>query len=108
MSTLGDNLKKYRLLCDMSQEDVAAEIHKSKGTYSRYETGSLMPDAATLIEIADLYHISLDLLTGRISSREEWLDRFLPFFGAGQALGDAILRQRATKRRKKAEQASKD
>lgn len=108
MNTLGENLKKYRLKCDMSQGEVASEIHKARETYTRYETGTLKPDIDTLIELADLFHVSLDILTGRATTLDEWLDRFLPFFGAGQALGDAILRKRATNRRKKAEQASED
>ena len=108
MNVLGENLKKYRLKCDMSQGEVASEIHKARETYTRYETGTLKPDIDTLIELADLFHVSLDLLTGRTTTAETYIASFLPGYGAGAMLGDAVNRKRATNRRKKAEQASKD
>lgn len=101
MSALGENLQKLRLRCDLSQEEVAEKLHKSSKTYSRYETGTIKPDIETLIELADLYCVSLDYLTGRVSSRDEWLSRYLPGFSAGQELANTIQRKRATKRIKK-------
>lgn len=101
------NLKKYRLKCDMTQEEVAKALNKTPQTYSRYETGTSQPDIQTLIEIADLYHISLDYLTGRARTADEILG-LLPGYGAGQALGDAILRKRATKRSKKDKNTAKE
>lgn len=103
MSTLGDNLQKLRLKCDMSQGEVAAAIHKARETYSRYETGTLKPDIDTLIELADLYHVSLDYLTGRANTLDE-VAKIFPGYGLGQTLGDAINRKRATNRRKKNQQ----
>lgn len=105
MGTLGDNLKKYRLKYDMTQEEVAEQINKSKGTYSRYETGTLMPDVETLIKLADIFQQPLDLLVGRVSTVEDWLLRIVPLVGLGDAIGAAIIRsnrKRATKRKKKA------
>lgn len=98
---LGQNLQKFRLKCDMTQEEVGAKIHKTGKTYSRYETGSLKPDIDTLIQLADIYSVSLDYLTGRVNTADEIL-KLIPGYSAGQAIGDAILRKRATKRSKKA------
>lgn len=100
MSELGENLKKYRLKMDLTQKEVAEEINKAPETYSRYETGSLKPDIDTLIQLADKYSVSLDYLTGRVSTADEIL-KLIPGYSAGQAIGDVILRKRATKRRKK-------
>lgn len=101
MNTLGENLKKYRLQCDMSQEEVAEKIHKARETYSRYETGTLMPDVETLIELANMYHVSLDLLTGRTTTAETYLSCFFPGWAAGSLIGDFSNRKRASNRRKK-------
>lgn len=104
MSTLGNNLKKRRLELDMTQAEIAAIINKAPETYCRYEAGTLKPDIDTLIELADLFHVSLDLLTGRTTTAESYLASFFPGYSAGVALGDAINRKRATKRHKKAKQ----
>lgn len=101
MSKLGDNLKKYRLKCDMSQEEVAEVIHKSNRTYSRYETGTLMPDVETLIELAELFQVPLDLLVGRVTSKEDFWYRIVPLIGLGDLAGAVLNRKRATNRRKK-------
>lgn len=108
MNTLGDNLKKYRLKADMTQGEVAEEIHKARETYSRYETGTLMPDVETLIELADIFQVSLDLLTGRTTTMETYAKSFLPGYAVGDKLGKAINRKRATNRRKKKAATSGD
>lgn len=110
MSVLGDNLKKSRLKMDITQAEIAAIIHKAPETYCRYEAGTLKPDIDTLIELANLFHVSLDWLTGRTTTAETYLTYFLPGYSAGTAFGDAINRKRATKRHKKAkqEQANKE
>lgn len=102
MNKLGENLKKYRLKCDMTQEEVAEKVNKSKGTYSRYETGTLLPDVETLIELAELFQVPLDLLVGRVSSKEDFWYRIVPLIGLGDLAGAVINRKRATKRKNKA------
>lgn len=101
MSTLGDNLQKCRLAMDLSQAEVATKINKARETYSRYETGTLKPDIDTLIELADLYHVQLDWLTGRVTTTESKMLSYFPGYAAGAALGDTINRKRASKRSKK-------
>ena len=100
MSELKENLKKLRLKQDLSQNDVAEIIHKSSKTYSRYETGTLKPDIDTLIELADLYKVSTDMLLGRKTKADEILE-LIPGYNAGTMLGDTINRKRASKKRKK-------
>ena len=105
---LSENLKKERLKLNMSQEYVAEKINKTRGTYSRYENGTLEPDINTLIMLADLYHVSIDYLTGRVSITNEIANALIPGYPAGQKLGDVILRRRATKRSKKAAEQKED
>ncbi len=108
MNTLGDNLKKYRISMKLSQDEVAKKVNKARETYSRYETGTLVPDIETLVKLADLYCVSLDVLTGRISTFDQWLSRFMPCFNIGTALGDYANRKRVTKRMKKEAATSGD
>lgn len=97
MKTLGEQLKKYRLSMGLMQETVAEQINKARETYARYETGTLKPDIDTLIMLADLYQVSLDVLTGRASTLDE-IAQYFPGGKVGQTLGNAINRKRISKR----------
>lgn len=55
---VGKNIKKYRLAYRMTLEELAARIHKSKSTMSKYEKGIISLDVTTLEEIAKVFKIS--------------------------------------------------
>lgn len=55
---VGNNIKKYRMAYKMTLEELAAKIHKSKSTMSKYEKGMISLDVNTLSEISDVFHIS--------------------------------------------------
>ena len=58
------NLKRIRLLADKNQTEVANAVNLTQHTYSNYETGKTQPDIATLIKLADYFHITVDNLLG--------------------------------------------
>lgn len=62
---LGENLKRLREERNLTQKEVAAQLHKSVQAYSQYELGKREPDLDTLINLADFYQLSLDNLIGR-------------------------------------------
>ena len=97
---LGKNLRKYRIKCEISQEEAGKYANTTGGAISRYENGTNLPDIKTLIKLADLYSVSLDVLSGRV--KEEQYLMLVPGYVAGQMIGDAINRKRAPKRIKKA------
>ena len=49
---------------DIKQEAVAAILHISQATYSRYETGCISVPIEVLIKLAGYYGTSLDYLVG--------------------------------------------
>ena len=62
---LGNQIKKYRSELQLSQDQLAEHIYVSRQTISNWENGKSLPDVISLIEISDLYQISLDdLLKG--------------------------------------------
>lgn len=65
METLGKRLKERRKELQMTQQEVAAKINKTRETYTRYENGKVMPDIETLALLADIYKTSVDYLIGR-------------------------------------------
>ncbi len=62
---LGNNIRKYREIYDMSQSMLAGLILIDRTSISRYEKGKRLPDIFTLCRIADIFQISLDTLVGR-------------------------------------------
>jgi len=52
LQKLGKRIRLYRKSCGMSLEDLAAKIHKSKASISKYELGQIAMDVLTLTEIA--------------------------------------------------------
>lgn len=57
---LADNLKKFRLAKNMTQEQVAQELAVNAQTVSRWECGTTLPDVLTLPLLAKLYGVTVD------------------------------------------------
>ena len=54
---------------DLKQSAVAALLHISQATYSRYESGALDIPIQALLVLADFYDVSVDFLLGRMSKK---------------------------------------
>ncbi len=65
MPPIQNVLKEYREKNNYTQEYIANYLHITQQGYANYEKGKRLPDIEKLIMLADLYEISLDLLTGR-------------------------------------------
>lgn len=63
--TVAERLRDLREDHDLTQEKIAALLHKERSTYTYYETGKTEPALKDLILLADFYDVSLDYLTGR-------------------------------------------
>lgn len=68
--TLQNELKYYRTKYNYSQSDIAKKIDITQQAYANYENGNRLPNIEILIKIADIYDISLDILTGRYTKSE--------------------------------------
>lgn len=63
-------LKQLRKEKGISQLKLAMELSINQNTVSRYETGKLEADYATLIKLADYFNVSLDYLLERTDNPE--------------------------------------
>ena len=59
---IGKKLKKVRVQSGMTQENVAEKINVSRQTISNWENEKSYPDIISVIELSNLYSISLDVL----------------------------------------------
>lgn len=60
----GEKLKELRMSAGMTQTELGKLLGVGKTAISNYETGLSCPDMSKLIDIAVLFHISLDYLLG--------------------------------------------
>ena len=60
--TLGEKILKLRSSAKMSQGDLAEKLNVSRQSISKWETNQSVPELDKLIQLSDLFHISLDEL----------------------------------------------
>lgn len=64
MLYLPENLKKYRALKNLTQEDVAEYLGITPQSVSKWERGESYPDITFLPALANIFETSIDLLIG--------------------------------------------
>lgn len=58
----GENLQKLRKEKNISQEQLAEELHVSRQTIGKWENGVTYPETECLIQISDFFEVSIDTL----------------------------------------------
>lgn len=71
MLHLSENLKKYRLLKNLTQEDVAEYLGITAQSVSKWERGESYPDITFLPALANIFETSVNLLIGMDTIRAE-------------------------------------
>lgn len=74
MLYLAENLKKYRIMKDLTQEDVADYLNITPQSVSKWERGESYPDITILPALSNYFKISIDELVGmeEIKRTEEY------------------------------------
>ena len=71
MIYLSENLKKYRILKNLTQEDIAEYLGITAQSVSKWERGESYPDISFLPALANIFETSVDLLIGMDTIRAE-------------------------------------
>ena len=58
--TIGKNITRLRRLSDMTQSDLAERINYSDKSISKWEQGNGIPDVRILVQLAELFNVSVD------------------------------------------------
>ena len=64
-SIVAKNITELRLLNNMTQMELAEKLNYSDKTISKWERAESSPDIAVLVDIADLFGVSLDYLVSQ-------------------------------------------
>lgn len=70
------NIKKIRVQKGFTQSEVASALGVSSVVYSRYETGKRQPSIDTLIQMADIFGVTVDYLLGRQDIEDSTLSEY--------------------------------
>ena len=62
MKTLGIRISEYRKLKGMTQEQLATQLNVSSQAVSKWENDLSIPDLPILIQLADIFQVTLDEL----------------------------------------------
>ena len=71
MFYLSENLKKYRIMKNLTQEDVAGYLGLTPQSISKWERGECYPDITLLPALANIFETSIDLLIGMDAIRAQ-------------------------------------
>ncbi len=71
MLYLKENIKKYRILKNYTQEDVADYLGITPQSVSKWERGESYPDITLLPALANIFETSIDILVGMDNIRAE-------------------------------------
>ena len=63
-TTLSQRQRLLRVASGMKQEDVAVQLGIGRSAYTYYELSRSKPDYDTLIQLAKMFHVSVDYLVG--------------------------------------------
>ena len=70
------NIKDIRTRRNLTQAEVASALGVSSVVYSRYETGSRQPSIETLVQLADIFGVTVDYLLGRQDIEDSTLSEY--------------------------------
>ena len=71
MNQLARQIKKLRTDNHLSQDDLAEKLYVSRQSISKYENGEATPDMDKLVQLAEIFGVSLDyLILGREPEKE--------------------------------------
>ena len=61
---IAEQIKRYRMECGLTQQQMATKLHFAQNTISNYENGKRTPRVDRLVRIAALLGVTVNDLTG--------------------------------------------
>lgn len=91
LKKFGAYISRLRKKADMTQSELAEQLNLTRQAISKYECGDSFPDITIIISIANIFHITLDMLIGSGNPTEKEAE-ILEGAAIGQDLSDSIDR----------------
>ena len=96
---LAENIRSYRKDLGLTQEQLAERLGITLGAVSKWERGSSEPDLSYIMDLAGIFHVSVDALIGfsmrgtdadTEADRIEGLDKEVPVWKIAEEYGRAL------------------
>lgn len=89
--TIGQRLKKYRVACELTQQEVADTLCINRTTYTKYETGISEPSHDMLQKMVNLFGTDFNAILGEEDTFErDMYDSGLPMYTLTRAERELI------------------
>ena len=79
MSEVANSIKKLRQEKQLSQEQLAEQLHVTRQAVSNWENGKTQPDIDTLTQLATVFDVSVErIIYGKAKPRFHFAVKFVP------------------------------
>ena len=96
---LNENIRKLRKAKGLSQEELAVKLHVVRQTVSKWEKGLSVPDAETMIHIAEALDTSVNVLLGAPAEESEQDAALTAIASKLELLNEQFARQNEKRRK---------
>ena len=91
MMTVAEMIKKTRTEANMTQEEYGLKFGVTRQTVSSWENERSLPDLQMLIDICNIYHVSLDKLLNEDKAFVEKIDFYSKYKKAIRLVGMSLI-----------------
>lgn len=88
--SFGQNLIKYRKLCNFTQQQVADILSLNRTTYTKYETGVSEPSFEILKKICAIYGVDVNAILGDDTYESNLADYIMPIYNLSKEEQDLV------------------
>lgn len=65
---IGENIRRFRLQVSLTQKELAEKLYRSESAVRMWELGKSEPDGDTLVNMANIFGVSVDHILGKEQS----------------------------------------
>lgn len=89
---IGKNIRRFRLQVSLTQKELAEKLYRSESAVRMWELGKSEPDGDTLVNMANIFHVSVDdILSKDQSSIGCPIENTLTLYGRNGSKTDRTL-----------------
>ena len=89
---IGENIRRFRLQVSLTQKELAEKLYRSESAIRMWELGKSEPDGDTLVNMANIFHVSVDdILSKDQSSAARPIENTLTLYGRDGSKTDRTL-----------------
>ncbi|WP_235045436.1 helix-turn-helix domain-containing protein [Anoxybacillus ayderensis] len=81
---MSEQIKRLRRANHWTQEQLAQRLNVSRSKVSKWENGEVLPDLKSIIDMSDLFRVSVDFLLGKHPTDEQLLQEVKLAYGTNE------------------------